>query len=429
MTAFLTAANATYLGLIVVFLIAIVFMFLRRSRRLSSAEMTRDEKRMDADEHELKKLHRQKKDAVHDVRVMLGERKFKEIRARLGDIGDIISRQKKVLKDLTHIDREDLAHLKHVKVSVGGKSQKLHVSQFIKDLEHVTGSVDSSHEREEKLKEIRDDPDAVRRCVKFIAFTFVYLHIQFGKLHDNFMSQTRALRKIKDYIDKLEHGEGRAFRPDRMVQKTANILARIEREVVDEAHELDIILEHSDRLMVYTRQLEQVEAEKRVQKGPFLSVAGHNVGVVVDLDSRDARSFGRGERIPLGSLPEEVRAGGDAHKCLIVMGHDSDDVHAIFERHGSGIFLKPAQGNRGTFVIRPGKGLLILCDGVNDKKRVKALLDKMSEDYDDRYDAVKKHLKPGQKKEKDVYITGPLKLKHDDRIILAFGYEFDVIQG
>jgi hypothetical protein len=432
----LDTGNIIWIGVIAASAIAAIplFMHLRNNRRrLKAAEkgMAAGQAVLKSNELKLTLCLEKKKHRVHEARVELGQRNAVIVEKKLGDIKEIIEEQSDILKKLTHIDKKDLSHLKHIGIDfTDEKGDKLHVSQMIGHFEAVFGKLDSQDAREAQLQDIHADTDPIRQCVKYLAFTMVYLNLQFNSLNIMMQEQAKLIIKAMVGLHKLKTG---SMRPGEefahVLQKTADDLTRLESSMEKESSEIDLVIKHSGRLNTYLQQLEQSEAAKHLMEGPFFIVEGHSVDVVIDEKSRKAKAAGRGEKISLRRLPDGFIVGTDKDKCSVVLGGEVSPHHAFFTRHDSAVVMKPNSGTAGNFIVRHSKGLLMVCHDDADRDRLRKLLDSsFNKNYDSRYDYMKQFRTKEQKVVKDAYVTKHIKLVNGDRLLFPFGYELRFVE-
>lgn len=408
--------------------IPLLFHLRNNKHRLKSAEkgMTAAQSLLAKNELTLKSELEKKKRLAHEVRIELGRRNVVLVEQNLDEIRDTIKDEEDILKTLTHIDKKDLMHLRRIGIDfTGEKGEKLHVSRMIGHFEAVFGKLDSQDARDSQLQAIEADQDPIRRCVKYLAFTMVYLHIQFNSLDSIMQKQAVLIKKTLAGLHKLKTGnidKDETF--GHVLQKTADDLVRLESSMEKESSEIDIILKHSGRLNVYLQQLEQSEAAKHLMEGPFFIVEGHSVDVVIDERSRKANAIGRGERISLRRLPDDFAIGTDKERCSIVLGGEVSPHHALFTRHDAAVHMMPNSNTGGSFIVRDSKGLLIVCHDDADRDRLRRLLDSnFNKSYDKRYDYIKQFRSKEQKVVRDAYVTKQIKLVDGDLLIFPFGYK------
>jgi hypothetical protein len=434
---FFTTGNIVWTIIILAILVISIVALLRHSRRgkLKRAEAAErkvksSEAALVKDETGLRAKLYLKKRLVHEVRVELGKKNILSVEKKIDSVTDVINDQVGILKDLTHIDKKDLAHLKHIDIDLAEeKSDRMHVSELIGHFEKVFGKLDSDAAIEAHIRAIPGDPDPIRQTVKQLVFTLVHMHNQFDRLVVVLKKQAKIVEKVMEGADKLKTGKlakGESF--GSVLQKTSDNLVLLESAIDKEEIDVKMVIENTAHLNKYLRQLDQVEAAKHLQEGPYLVVEGHHVDVVVDDKSRRTKVVGNGEKISLSKLPGDFIIGSDAGKCSIILGGEVSPHHAFFARDGLKLVVRANSDTKGLFIVRPSEGLLVLCKNDQDMARVKSLLDALGKDYDKRYDDLKKFLRDSQKKEDDVYSTATTKVRFGDRLIFPFGYELKFVE-
>ncbi|MBU2561961.1 MAG: hypothetical protein KKD17_06720 [Nanoarchaeota archaeon] len=451
--ALFNTANIAYTIVVVILLgMTIWFFLVWRKKVRSEKQLKESEQVLDKDEDKYKVLIGKKMRLLHELSSGLGrlmeifDRKgLKEMKEecavhekRLKEIKDVLSEQLHLLKEMTSIDKKDLEYLKHMEVDIAGEKEKVHVSEFIGKLEEVWGKFDDSAARKQIYDRIMEDKDPIRQAVKLIAFNLIHVYFLFHELTGMIKGvkaskgqkkkegQENVLDAVEKRFKELKAGK---FRKGNNVESTVKAIReehipKLHSLVEDELYHFNLTVRHTETIRHHLAQLSRVEAARNIARGPFLTVENHPVDVVMRLEPREAKSFGKGEKIPLGNLPKDFPLGSDQDKCVIVLGHGAQEVHALVNRDGAKCYLTPYKDTPGVFIIRPSHGLLVVCLDTEDKKRMKALLDKSAAGYDIMYDDLKKHVLPGQKKESDMYTGKTVQLKEGDRIVLAFGYEF-----
>ncbi|MBW2972595.1 hypothetical protein KY359_06165 [Candidatus Woesearchaeota archaeon] len=448
--ALFSAMSMTIVGSVIM-VIAILWLLLhaRKKKVRSSKALEESGIELTKDEAEFKKLALKKMKLLHEIREGMGviisafneegmggvKKSLKPFEEKLDDMGKILEKQLDLLQEMTSIDKADLQYLRHMSVTVGGKKERLHISEFMDKIEHVWGTVDYSKLDGDVYKDVYNDDimresDAICQGAKLIAYNLTHILVLFHKLKiilegakkEKKKGQTHLMQVLAEEFAKLKAGRfGKDKNFDQVIKNIKeDVIPPFERRVEDELYLINrFLFSHTNTLRHHTAQLNQNEAAKRFPKGPFLHLEGHPVSMVYDITSRAKRNLGAHQRIPLGDLPEKFAIGSDPHKCLVVLGHGAPEVQAVLDREGNKCSLTAEEGTPGVFVVRKDPGLIVLCCGKDDKERMKSLLGKK----EGGYDKIAKMIKPKQK-ENDIYKGKTIVLKKGDGIVLAFGYGF-----
>ncbi|HII72742.1 TPA: hypothetical protein HA265_08355 [Candidatus Woesearchaeota archaeon] len=337
----------------------------------------------------------------------------KTVLAILAEMKASILAQRAAIDDLTHVEKEEFIHLADwgLKHSIGRK-EKVHLTDFAHKLERQIHWVHGNDKHNDMLfrRLVEQEQDLATRHVHLYIISLIKLRHCYENLAKVFDKQITKISEEEKVVKGMlkEHFREERFQKDvvralHSAQSIKELVSAEGTDMMDLLHELKEV-EH---------RIPKIERHKAANRGPFLTMEGHQVQVEGVEDKHP-------HRIQLNALFDLKDSStlllGSDEVCHILL-HHCGPVHARIARKDGKFYLFNEGNSPGTFVIRKKQPICI----VQDKDDQHQLITRMNMPGEDYADIVRK--------EKMIFSINPqdsdgFLLQEMDLIVIPPGYKF-----
>ncbi|MFC1723314.1 hypothetical protein ACFL0V_04195, partial [Nanoarchaeota archaeon] len=135
---------------------------------------------------------------------------IKSVQAILTELEQTVNRQRIIINDLTHVEKDEFSHLADwgLKHSIGGK-KRVHITDFVHKLEK---KIDWKHDNDAHntlryRQLVEDEPDHATRTIHLYIISLVKLKHQYEYLETVFNTQLRQVKEQEKLMKRLEKGD------------------------------------------------------------------------------------------------------------------------------------------------------------------------------------------------------------------------------